>query len=47
MGKSDKALKDFIGSIPDNKLQAFPEEKGVLVKNTNFRLDMQGVRKAC
>lgn len=45
MGKATKALKEFIESIPDSKLTGFPAAAGTIYKTTEFRLDMQGVRK--
>jgi len=43
MGKASKALKEFIGSIPDSKLTGFSTAPGVVYKTTEFRLDMQGM----
>lgn len=44
MGKADKALVAFINAIPDDKLTAIPTNTGTLYRDTDFRLDMQGVR---
>ena len=44
MGKFDKLLNEFIESIPASKLTGFSESSGLIWKNTEFRLDMQGVR---
>jgi len=43
MGKASKALKEFINGIPDSKLTGLPSSGGTIYKDTNFRLDMQGV----
>ncbi|KAK4063426.1 uncharacterized protein Triagg1_9446 [Trichoderma aggressivum f. europaeum] len=45
MGKADKQLKAFIENIPDSSLTALPTNPGTLHKDTNFRLDMQGMTK--
>jgi len=44
MGKFNTLLNEFIESIPDSKLTGFSEQPGLIWKNTEFRLDMQGVR---
>ena len=44
MGKFNDLLKDFIESIPDSKLTGFSTQPGQIWKNSEFRLDMQGVR---
>jgi hypothetical protein len=44
MGKFTDLLKDFIESIPDAKLTGFPTQAGPIWKNSEFRLDMRGVR---
>ncbi|KAI0346108.1 hypothetical protein BDW22DRAFT_1425635 [Trametopsis cervina] len=43
MGKADKALVAFINAIPDDKLTAIPTNTGTLYRDTDFRLDMQGM----
>lgn len=43
MGKANKALEAFIKGIPDAKLTSIPTTAGTLHKDTDFRLDMQGV----
>ena len=43
MGKGKKAAIAFIESIPDAKLEGLPTSGGTIFKDTNFRLDMQGV----
>ncbi|CAF9916954.1 MAG: hypothetical protein HETSPECPRED_003057 [Heterodermia speciosa] len=44
MGKGRKALKDFIGNIPEEKLTDFPSNNGACIyKDTNFRMDMQSI----
>lgn len=43
MGKNTKRVKEFIDSIPDSKLSAFPSSGGTIFKDQDFRLDMQGV----
>lgn len=43
MGKgSIKLLGEFIDGIPDEKLQYFSDTPGLIYKERNFRLDMQG-----
>ncbi|KAJ7217077.1 hypothetical protein GGX14DRAFT_601928 [Mycena pura] len=42
MGKARTALKDF-DDLPDDKLEALPTLPGTIYKDTNFRLDMQGM----
>lgn len=44
MGKADKALVAFINAIPDDKLTSIQTTATTLYKDTDFRLDMQGVR---
>jgi len=44
MGKASKALKEFIADIPKSKLTGFSASAGEIWSNTEFRLDMQGVR---
>lgn len=44
MGKAGKALRAFINEIPDDKLENLSVTAGTLYKDTNFRVDMQGVR---
>jgi hypothetical protein len=43
MGKNTKRTKEFIESIPDSKLTAFPSNGGTIFKDQDFRIDMQGV----
>jgi hypothetical protein len=43
MGKAQKALKSFIEGIPASKLEKISSGPGTLYKNSDFRLDMQGV----
>jgi hypothetical protein len=43
MGKNTKRVKEFIESIPDEKLTGFVTSGGTIYKDTDFRLDMQGV----
>ena len=43
MGKADKALNEFIESIPFEKLKGIPDTAGTLDKDQNFRLDMREV----
>lgn len=42
MGKNTKRIKDFIESIPEDKLTGFPD-KGLVWETRDFRLDNQGV----
>ena len=42
-GKATKALESFINEIPDSKLSDLPTQGGTIYKDTDFRLDMQGV----
>lgn len=44
MGQATKALDEFIAEIPASKLTGFSTVGGLIYRNTNFRLDMQGVR---
>lgn len=45
MGRNrKKILRDFIDSIPDSKLEGFPDSQTTLYKDVDLRLDMQGVR---
>ncbi|KAG0636532.1 hypothetical protein HOY80DRAFT_1054184 [Tuber brumale] len=41
MGKGPEALRDFINDIPDSKLTRFPESRGKIYSDRDFRLDMQ------
>jgi hypothetical protein len=43
MGKNTKRVKEFIESIPDEKLTGFIKSGGTIYSDTDFRLDMQGV----
>ncbi|KAF4472226.1 hypothetical protein FALBO_862 [Fusarium albosuccineum] len=44
MGRGVKRdLTDFIDSIPDEKLEGFPDSQSTLYRNKDFRLDMQGI----
>lgn len=45
MGKNTKRVKEFIESIPDSKLTGFASSGGLIFKDTDFRLDMQGVSR--
>lgn len=45
MGKFDDLLEEFIESIPSSKLTGFSESKHLVWGTTEFRLDMQGVRR--
>lgn len=42
-GGLKKVLNEFIADIPDEKLTGFPENPGTIWKNSELRLDMQGV----
>ncbi|EME38205.1 hypothetical protein DOTSEDRAFT_114070, partial [Dothistroma septosporum NZE10] len=44
MGKAKKSLEAFINGIPDSKLTGLPTTIQTLYKDTDFRLDMQGVQ---
>lgn len=44
MGKATKALKAFIEGIPDTSLARLSMSAGTIYSDTDFRLDMQGVR---
>lgn len=44
-GKFKGLLLDFIESIPESKLTGFSESIGPVWETTEFRLDMQGVRR--
>ena len=46
MGKASKALTAFIKGIPDDKLKDIGESQHTIVKDRDFRLDMQGVSAA-
>ncbi|KAM0414694.1 hypothetical protein ACHAPT_013456 [Fusarium lateritium] len=43
MGKASKALKEFIESIPDGKINGFMNREHTLYKDVNYRLDNQGL----
>jgi len=43
-GRRKIELHEFIDSIPDAKLEGFPDSEKTLYHDRNFRLDMQGVR---
>ncbi|KAK8076917.1 hypothetical protein PG996_003087 [Apiospora saccharicola] len=43
MGKNTKRVKEFIESIPDSKLAGFSKNTGLIYKDNDFRLDMQGM----
>ncbi|KAI0315671.1 hypothetical protein OF83DRAFT_1265903, partial [Amylostereum chailletii] len=43
MGRASKALEAFINSIPDAKLTGLSTGAATLYKDTDFRLDMQGM----
>lgn len=43
MGKNTKKCTQFIESIPDSKFQGLPSTGGTIYKDTDWRLDMQGV----
>ncbi|TEY35181.1 hypothetical protein BOTCAL_0600g00070 [Botryotinia calthae] len=43
MSKNTKRAEDFINDIPDSKLTGFPTSEGTIHKNTDFRLNMQGM----
>ena len=44
--KASTALVDFITGISDDKLKDIGESQHTIVKDTDFRLDMQGVSTA-
>jgi hypothetical protein len=47
MGKPRKTLLAFIDDIPDSKLTGgFPSIPKIIWTDDNYRVDMQGVRKA-
>ncbi|RTE80230.1 hypothetical protein BHE90_005228 [Fusarium euwallaceae] len=43
MGKAGKALRNFILSIPDDKINGFTDGEHTLYKDANYRLDNQGL----
>ncbi|RSL69602.1 hypothetical protein CEP51_012316 [Fusarium floridanum] len=43
MGKAGKALRNFILSIPDDKINSFTDGEHTLYKDANYRLDNQGL----
>jgi hypothetical protein len=43
MGQATDALKDFIDTIPDAKLQGLRHQNGTIHQDGDFRLDMQSV----
>ncbi|KAJ4129734.1 hypothetical protein NW754_004018 [Fusarium falciforme] len=43
MGKGGKALKNFIESIPDDKINGFTDGEHALYSNTHYRLDNRGL----
>ncbi|RDW61202.1 uncharacterized protein DSM5745_10700 [Aspergillus mulundensis] len=44
MGRGKKkVLSDFIDSIPDEKLEGFPDSPSTLYHDLDFRFDMQGI----
>lgn len=44
MGRNrKKILREFIDSLPDAKLEGFPDGRATLYKDVDLRLDMQGV----
>jgi hypothetical protein len=43
MGKNTKRVAAWIEDIKDDKFTAFPSKTSNIYKDTNFRLDMQGV----
>lgn len=45
MGKAKKAAIAFIDDISDDHLTNLKSKSGTITKDTNFRLDMQGVRQ--
>lgn len=45
MGKAKKAVIAFIDDLSDDHLTNLKSQSGTITKDTNFRLDMQGVRQ--
>lgn len=43
MGVAKDTLLEFIDSIPDHELEAFPPLTGTMHSDNNYRLDNEGV----